>query len=138
MSGVTYAPVDRLVEVLGVPGALKFAERFGGNRVYVPQPERLKPEGVLVATLGFEAAQKLAFEWRGMEIMVPKCRDYLARAMARAIHADEATMSRADIARKYGVSERRVFQILAAPAPAEPAGSTEAAPSAQRSLFSEG
>lgn len=133
MSGVTYAPVDRLVEVLGVPDALKFAERFGGNRLYVPQPERLKPEGALVATLGYEAARKLAFEWRGMEIMVPKCREYLARARARAIHAEPATMSRADIARKYGITERRVFQILEAPPPGEPA----AAPAAQRSLFSE-
>jgi Mor family transcriptional regulator len=133
MSGLTYAPVDRLVAIIGLGAALKFAGRFGGRRVYVPQPERLKAEGPIVATIGFEAAQRLAFEWRGQEIAVPRCVSYLVRERARRIHADAATMSAAEIAGKYGITERYAFMILAEPAPVEPAP----LPSPQGSLFSE-
>jgi Mor family transcriptional regulator len=136
MSGVTYAPVERLVEILGIALALKFAGRFGGRRTYLPQPERLKPEGPIVATVGYEAAVKLAHEWRGQEIMVPRCVSYLVRERARAIHADAKTLSKDQLALKYDITERYVFMILDAPAPTEPADVPQA-PSAQRGLFSE-
>lgn len=132
----TYAPVDRLVEVLGLAAALKFAGRFGGRSVYVPLPERLKPEGSLAGTVGFDLAQKICGEWGGQEIMVPKCRAYLAREMARAIHREPETMTMRDIAGKYGITERWAFQLLAAPAPA-PAEPAEPMKAAQRQLFPE-
>ena len=130
MSGVVYAPVDCLVEVLGVALALRFAKRFGGGRVYVPQPERLKPEGAIVATIGLEAGLRLCHEWRGLEIMVPKCVSYLARDRARAIHAERRTMSVAGLARKYEITERHASRILAEPPPVEEPA--PAAPRAQR------
>lgn len=137
MSGTTYAPVERLVAILGVVAALRFAERFGGRRVYVPQPERLKAEGALVSTLGHDAASKLAFEWRGQEIVVPICADLLRVERDRAIHADAAAnLSASAIAAKYGVTERHVFRILAEPAPA--AAAPGAAAIAQRQLFPDG
>lgn len=120
MSGVAYAPVDRLVAVLGVVGALKFAERFGGGRVYLPQPERLKPEGAIVQTIGMEAARKLAFEWRGMEIMVPQCAAHLKRERDRAVHAEAKTLSVKEVALKYGITERHAFRILATAPEPEP------------------
>lgn len=135
MSGVVYASVDRLVEVLGLAGTLALARRFGGVRVYVPQPERLKPEGALVATLGHDIAHKLAFEFRGLEIMVPKCVAYLNRERARRIHAEAKTASAAQLATRYGITERYVFAILAEPPPDEPAEPAPGA-AAQRSLFS--
>jgi Mor family transcriptional regulator len=133
MSGV-YASVDRLVEVLGLAAALKFAARFGGRSVYVPLPERLKPEGPLAGTIGFDLAQKICVEWGGQEVMVPKCRAYLAREMARAIHREPKSMTVRAIAEKYDITERYAFQLLAAAPPAEP---DDPAKSAQRSLFSE-
>lgn len=133
MSGVEYAPVERLVAVLGLVTALKFVERFGGVRLYLPQPERLKPEGPIVQTIGFEAARKLAFEYRGMEIMVPKCVSLLKQRRDRAIHAEPKTMSVKEIALKYGMTERNAFYVLAKP----PEPEAPAQPSLQRGLFSE-
>lgn len=133
MSGTTYAPVERLVAILGLAGALKFAERFGGVRVYLPQPERLKPEGALVQLLGFEAAQALAFEWRGQEIVVPQCAAYLRAQRDRAIREDARTMSAVDVALKYRTTERHVFRILATAPAAEPAA--QGAARAQGKLF---
>lgn len=133
MSGTTYAPVERIVEVVGLAAALRLAERFGGRRLYVPQPERLKAESPLAAVLGFDLAQKFAFEWRGMEIVVPRCVEYLRRARDRQIHLDAKSMSAAEIAAKHGMTERHVFRVLAEAAPAAEADA--AAASSQRSLF---
>lgn len=135
MSGVVYAPVGRLVEVLGVVSALKLAKRFGGGRLYVPQPERLKPEGAICATIGYDAAAKLAHEWRGLEIMVPRCVSYLVRERARAMHAEAKSMSVGEVARKYDMTERYAFMTLAEPPPVEDPAEAEAE-SAQRQLFS--
>lgn len=135
MSGLAYASVDRLVEVLGLAATLQLAERFGGRRVYVPQPERLKPEGALVATIGFDAAVKLVHEWRGLEIIVPQCAAYLRRARDRAIHADAAQMTAVAISRKWGITERHVFRVLAEPPPAVEDGGAPAGNPAQASLF---
>lgn len=134
MSGVVYAPVDRLVAVLGIVAALRFAERFGGRRVYVPQPERIKPEGPVVATIGYDAAVRLAQEWRGLEIMVPLCAAYVRQQRDRAIHAEPQQMSVADVAGKYGITERHAFRILASE---PPEAAESAASSAQPSLFPE-
>lgn len=134
MSGV-YVPVERLVDVLGVAVALKFAARFGGRAIYVPRPEGLKPEGPLAGTVGFDLGLKVCREWGGQEIAVPKCRPYLAREMARAIHREAKTMTVSAIAEKYEITERWAFQILAAPAPVERAEPEAAAASAQRQLF---
>lgn len=120
MSGVTYATVERLVEILGLVNALKFAERFGGGRVYLPQPERLKPEGPIVQLLGMDAAREIAFEWRGMEIMVPQCAAHLRAQRDASIRAESATMSVKEIALKYGLTERHAFRILATAPAAEP------------------
>lgn len=133
MSGVTYVPVGELVEAIGLAAALKLARRFGGRRVYVPQPERIKPEGPLAGTIGFDAVTRLAKTWRGQEIAVPKCVGYLARERARRIHAEPAAMSIAAIAAKYDITERWAFRILATPAPGEPA--EEPARLAQRDFF---
>lgn len=120
MSGVTYATVDRLVEILGVVNALKFAERFGGGRVYLPQPERLKPEGAIVQLLGMDQARAIAFEWRGMEIMVPQCAAHLRAQRDAVIRAEAKSVSVKEIALKYGLTERHAFRILATVPPAEP------------------
>lgn len=138
MSGLVHASVDRLVEVLGLAATLKLAERFGGRRLYVPQPERLKPEGAIVATIGYDLAVKLAYEWRGLEIVVPQCAAYVRRARDRAIHADAAAMPVAEISRKWGMTERHVFRILAEPPPADEAGAADARRLAQPSLFPDG
>src|SRR5262249_45522523 len=108
MSGVVHAQAERLVEILGVPLALKFAERFGGRGLSLPQPERLKAESALAALLGFPAAQKLAFEWRGLEVMVPKCRDWmLARRNAEIRARHDGGQSMRALAEAFGLTEKR-------------------------------
>lgn len=106
-----YAPIGRLIDVLDEPTALKLVALLGGRRVFIPYPERLKPEGKLVAAVGYEAALKLAREWSGIEIMLPTCRHLLARERWRAIRAEPKTMPAKAVARKYNLTERSVFRI---------------------------
>lgn len=126
------APIERLVELLGVAGALKLAERFGGQRLYMP--ERVKPEGALAQAIGFEAAQKLAFEWRRDAVDIPKCAALLRARRDRQIREDTKAMSVAAVAEKWDTTERNVYMILARPEPSADEGAA-VVDAAQRTLF---
>jgi Mor family transcriptional regulator len=133
MSGVVHAQAGLIVELLGVELALKFVAKFGGRRLYLPQPERLDPNGPIVATVGSEAAKKIACEWRGLEIMVPKCSAWVIAERNRQIHCDAATMSASQVAEKYGLTERSVFKILkSGRRPTQPRGASNKTPSTVR------
>ena len=112
MSGLVHATINRLVEILGLPTALKFAKRFGGGRVSVPQPARLKPEGRIVQAIGIEAAAALSAEYRGLEIMVPRFAAYRRAERDRNILLKSSQgISARRLALEYKVSERHVYRV---------------------------
>ncbi|MEK6245838.1 MAG: Mor transcription activator family protein [Pseudomonadota bacterium] len=114
MPGIVHAPVVLLVEVLGLPTALKFVRRFGGGRVSIPRPARLKPEGAIVQAIGIEAAKALCEEWRGLEIMVPRFAAYRRAERDRKILLRSSQgISARRLALQFKISERHVFQIRA-------------------------
>lgn len=113
MPGVLYVPVEKLVSVLGLPMALKLAERFGGRRLYVPHPSRLKDEHPIARSIGFEAARQLAEEWQELEIMLPLCAERLRRERNRAVRDDYGALSARLAALKWETTERNIFRIWA-------------------------
>ncbi len=133
MAGTLYATVERLVQVLSLPTALRFTARFGGARLYVPHPSRLQQEHPIAKAIGLEAARQLAEEWQQLEIMVPRCAEFLRRERNRALRADRAELSARQAALKYELTERMVFMIWAGVD--EPEGELGAAAAGQRSLF---
>jgi hypothetical protein len=113
MPGTVYVPVVDLVRVLTLPTALKFAERFGGARVYVPNAGWLQPEHPIVDAIGLEAARSLAEEWQQLEIVVPRCAAELRRLRNQAVCQDKSDLSARQCALKYETTERHIFRIWA-------------------------
>lgn len=108
-----YIPNDRLVEVLGLPLALRLLNAFGGRRVYLPHPSRLQAHNQVAAVLGLEAASKLAGEWPQTHVMLPKGAAELRRQRDRAIRAEKDNLSVRELAGKFDTTERHVYRVLA-------------------------
>jgi hypothetical protein len=112
--GVVNAKVEELIAILGLPTAIRLAQQFGGRRCYVPYRSHIHEDHPIARVIGHEAARKLAEEWRGLNIGVPKCLAQLRRERDRAIRAEHrAQVPVSKIAEKYGICERTVWQICA-------------------------
>lgn len=105
-----------LVEIaalIGLNNMLALADTFGGIRFYVPgEPS---PDGDLVACIGLDNARALVRHLGPGHITLPKA-DPLYR-FARDVsirRAHAAHVSCRDLARRHRLSERRVWEILAA------------------------
>lgn len=102
--------VARLVEVVGVDAAMAIVEERGGIRLYTPV--KADPEHWLADRLGMVAFQKLVDEYQGEEIEVPRCLEALRAAKDALIAADaEAGASDAELARRYGYTERGIRNV---------------------------
>lgn len=108
-----YIPNDRLVEVLGLPLALRLLNAFGGCRVYLPHPSRMQQHSQVAVVLGLEAARTLAGEWPQTHVMLPKGAPELRRQRDRAIRADKDKLSVRELAMKFDTTERHVYRVLA-------------------------
>lgn len=115
-----HATVKELLDILGPEALTQFAMRYGGTRVYIPQPHFLKPGHELSRVVGFELAVKLAREWRGVEMAVPRCLS-LARALRDdKIRAEAPSMTLREQALKYRLTERAINRIRAGGGPSRP------------------
>lgn len=108
-----YAPLDEIVRVIGLPAALRLVQAFSGTRIYLPHPTRVKPHGPVARALGVEAAVQLSSWWPQCEIEIPKSDRLLRRARDRAIRAEPKAMLVRDLAKKYDLTERQVYNIRA-------------------------
>ena len=128
------APLGQLVELVGLPAALRLVDRFGGTAIYVPHASRVKDHSPVALAIGAEATRKLAAVWPQAHVLVPRGAPYLRAQRDRAIHADRATLSLAQLARKYEMTERNVLFVLSRePQPMPGAGG--ASDDAQGDLF---
>lgn len=127
MPGTAFARVDELVRTLTLPVALKLVDALGGRAYYVPHAGRLHDEHPIVRAIGMDSARLLAEEWPQMDIMIPRCSEILRKLRNQALAGDAAAMSVPELARKYDLTERMVYYILA--------GVPETAAVEQRKLF---
>lgn len=106
-----------LLDVIGLEPLRALVGRWGGTRLYVPQP--VPPEHTLAHHLGAEAANALADRFGGDYLVVPRC----AAALRAARDADirrcyTGGESAARLARRHGLTERQIWRILSQPDPA--------------------
>lgn len=115
------APLDELIDAIGIEATLTLVERFGGVRIYVPEAGTLTEDHPIVRAIGLEAAQRLARMWPQERPYLPRAVAELRRRRDEALVADlDAGMSFSQAARKYRLTERQVYSIkAAAPARAE-------------------
>ncbi len=100
-----------VVRAIGLASTLKLIQRFGGIRIYVPQPEHIAEDHDLARALGLPAARKLAQIWGSERLPVPRAAKALRLARDRALRRDFKTLSASQCALKYQVTERQVYWI---------------------------
>lgn len=127
------AQLEHLVELIGLPMALRLVDKFGGVAIYLPHHNRVKIHGPVAQVIGVEAAQKLSLAWPQEHVMVPMGAGYLRRQRDAALRADLQLMSVRAVALKYELTERQVYYIQASPDGA--AGESASAATDQGSLF---
>ncbi|MFP4596507.1 Mor transcription activator family protein, partial [Ralstonia sp.] len=105
--------LDEIRRVAGTTAMLALVESWGGTVVHIPQ--KYTPDHPLVAIVGHRAAVDLIRYYDGQRV-------YLARACAAARAARDAEIRRRhsggtavrDLALEYHLSERQIWNILAA------------------------
>lgn len=104
----TRAWPDSMAEIAGLIGpeaAMRLVDAYGGTRCYVPR--RPAAKGPLAQAIGLDQARVLAENYGGEYLLVPTL--FVARAKKRRIA--EAHGSAAQVARRYGVTERWVREV---------------------------
>lgn len=101
--------IGGLTAVLGAESLAKLSARFGGRRIYVPAT--ITPDHELVVVLGLKAAKALATHFAGLTLSVPMPQ-HAADRRRQVIEMNAEGFTRAAIAEKVGLTERRVYQIL--------------------------
>jgi len=119
---VTAAPLDdatlallptrvaELVDVVGLPAALKIVELRGGGRLEVPK--HVKSGHWLVEHIGLEALTKLVAYYNGERIEIDRCADLLRAIQERIIvAAHDNGASNWQLAQQYGYTERGIRKL---------------------------
>lgn len=108
-----YAPLDDLIQTLGLDLARKFVEAFGGERIYIPQAQHVTAENDLAKVIGIGPTRALAALWAQEYVEVPNARRHVLAFARDAMLADRDNMSIRQLVKKYKLTRRSVCRILA-------------------------
>ena len=103
--------VRELARVCGLDAALAIVERRGGIRLCVPVAA--SQEHWLARLIGYDALERLVRHYGGEEIDIPRCHRAARYIREQQILRDAETLSQAELARKYGYTERGIGKLLA-------------------------
>ncbi len=107
-----------LRNILGAEGAVLLARSFGGRNLYIPHQPR--PGSLAFPILGPELLGRLSQTFGGMSINVPKPDAVFRQLTPQAIRQErEEGATAASLAARYGLTRRRILQIVAAARGAE-------------------
>ncbi len=102
-----------IVKLIGLPATMKIVQHYGGVRLWVPKT--MTEEHELARLLGFAPAEKLARAYGGDEHFdVPLALKALRAVRDGRIRAEARRCSTRTLARRYKLTERRIWHILAA------------------------
>lgn len=109
----------RFVELIGIDATMRIVERFGGAPLYIAAEPR--SDGPLAVLIGWPAARDLGSEFAGEHPTIPKAYGALQALRNRRLRDDRREgRSLRQLALRYGLTQRRICQILAADDPSEP------------------
>jgi len=118
------ASVRELVDILGMDTVLTLIRGLGGTTFPVPKRETKQGEvryRMLVEVIGEEAADLVVYHYGGGDMYIPRCAKALQESRDVEINAEATAAIRAgksttvivnELARKYGLTDRRVWDIL--------------------------
>ncbi len=98
--------LDEIAEVIGEEAALKLAEEFVGERLYIPRSPETDPR--IVEAIGNELAGRLCDTFFRITISIP-IRLVNARRVAEMVRQGK---SKREIGRALRITERQVYRIL--------------------------
>jgi hypothetical protein len=108
--------LQELIRLIGLPATMRFVERFGGSRIYIPaHPAEDHP---FVAVIGFENLRTLSAEYGidgiGLRFELPTGRRALNAARNERIRAEfDAGKSIRALAAEHRLVERQISRIVA-------------------------
>lgn len=99
-----------LIDVIGLPAALRIVEARGGIRLCVPKTAA--PDHWLAQAIGMTAFERLVAYYEGEEIEVAKCAAAMQRLREREIDAAAREgETNTTLARRYGYTERGIRKL---------------------------
>jgi len=102
--------LQRVADVAGAVVAYKFAEAFGGTKIYLPAT--VQEDSKLARAVGAAAAEKIVKEVGSGHILVPLGPHATHTRVRRAIRQQlKAGLSTARVARQLGCHERTVERV---------------------------
>lgn len=105
--------IEHLRREIGEEATRAIVERWGGTTLYVPA--QLADDHPITRAIGRPAADRLVKLFGASQHRIPRCYAELLARRDRAIRAArDAGEGIASIALRFGLTERRVHQILAA------------------------
>lgn len=99
---------DEVAAAIGVEATLKLCRLYPSRRAYIPQ--NIPSEHEICSKIGREAADKLSSYFHGTHIIFPA---RIGEVAAVQRLAAEGRLTKSQIAAEVGISERRVYRILA-------------------------
>jgi hypothetical protein len=104
----------KLVELIGKEATKRLITAFGGTRLYIPTPNRLRPTNRLVQAIGWDSAMILCREYGGVShLKIPTCHVYrkpLDRRKIVRLRAKAIPISH--IAKKVHCTEKAIYEHL--------------------------
>jgi len=115
--------IRTLADLIGLPAASVLVKTYGGTVIQIPSGRKAEGKRLceLVQVLGFDAAEALILNYGGEHFTVPRCQaDWRADRDRQMIAEYNAGMKPGSLARRYGMTDRNVRNILKrSPPPAE-------------------
>lgn len=107
----TFSPIiQTIAEIIGEEEARVLAEKKAGQRVYVPATPG--DEHMICQIIRCDSAKKLARIFGGQTIEMPSLAGHTKKLRNEQIANDARTMTRAQLAEKWRLSQRHIKRIL--------------------------
>lgn len=107
-----------MVQLVGLQPTLAIVAQHGGTRLWFPNDP--KPDSPMVKLVGIDNARRLCLHFGADRPTIPKAKAALQALRDADIRANPEGLSVPQLALKYGLIERRIYQIRGDAAP--PAG----------------
>lgn len=104
--------IEELEDIIGLDALGLLIASFGGTRLYIPSPERLKPDHKLCLNIGDVAAAALSAACGGEIIDLPVLSRYQAKARHKEIIRRRLNGESINtVAKETGCTNRLVVQV---------------------------
>ncbi len=108
-----YAPLDTLIETIGLDLTKKLVEVHGGERLYFPQVEHVTSDNSIARVIGIAPTRALSGLWAQEYVEIPNARRQVHAIVRVDIVRDSQHMTIRELVRKYKITRRGIHRILA-------------------------